>query len=481
MPAGKPVLFKKTLNKSPILPAGEAMAPSHAECREIGDSLRYTPWHRRLRYDPHRAPFDHSDFASNALHGGFIQRFPKIIRAIRQYILLLVSLLAFSGCASFVDMTRDLARDLADIDVAGLSGGLFGGETVVMTEEQIAQLATIPVARALWLNGIEESKATAFSPVVENGTVYAAGMNGYLVRFDSATGKQAGSVDTKRQLSGGVGAGEGMLLVGTFKGEVLAYDGKDGKILWTAQVSTEVLSPPQADSGIVAVRTGDGRIFSLDAATGKRKWIYQGATPSLTVRSFAGVMISRNMVFAGFAGGKLVAINLSNGSAGWEAVVSRPRGATELERITDITSLPVADERQICAVAYQGRVACFEIANGNQIWARDVSSNAGLAMDDNHVYVSEAGGAVVAYDKRDGASIWKQESLNGLRLSPPLVQGNHVVVGDSQGYVNLIRNDTGSIVARSATDEGAIITRPAALPDGFVVQTMKGGLYAFSI
>lgn len=481
MSAGQPV-FKKIPNKSPILPAGRTVAPSHAGCSKIGNALRRTSWHRGSRYDLYRVPCDHVDFAGNAFHDRPVQRFPGIIRVIWQHILLLLSLLALSGCASLVDMTRDLARDLSDIDVAGLSGGLFGGEAVVLTEEQIAQLATIPTARPRWLKSIgEESKATAFLPVVENDTVYAADPSGYLLRFDSVTGKEAGSIDTRRQLSGGVGAGEGMLLVGTFKGEVLAYDAKDGKLLWTAQVSTEVLSPPHADGGMVAVRTGDGRIFSLDAGTGKRKWIYQGATPSLTVRSFAGVLISQGMVFAGFAGGKLVAINSSNGSVRWEAVVSRPRGATELERITDITSLPVADERQICAVAYQGRVACFEVANGNQIWARDASSNAGLAMDDNHVYVSEVGGIVVAYDKRDGASIWKQELLQGLRLSAPLVQGDHVVVGDSQGYVNLVRKDTGSIVGRAATDEGAIITRPAALPDGFVVQTIKGGLYAFGI
>lgn len=400
---------------------------------------------------------------------------------IRWHILLLVPLLAFSGCVSLIDMTRDIARDLADIDVAGISGGLFGGETFELSPEQTAQLATVPGARPLWQNGIEESKAMGFMPVFENGAVYAAGLNGFLVRFDPTTGKQAGSVNTKHKLSGGVGAGEGMLLVGTFKGEVLAYDGKDGKALWTAQVSTEVLSPPRADSGSVVVRTGDGRIFSLDAGSGKRKWIYQGATPSLTVRSFAGVLISQGMVFAGFAGGKLVAINLANGGVAWEAVVSRPRGATELERMTDVTSLPVADEQQICAVAYQGRIACFEIANGNQIWARDVSSSAGLAMNNEYIYVSDAQGAVVAYNKRDGASIWKQDLLNGVKLSPPLIQDTHVVVGDSLGYVNLIRNDTGSIVARSATDGSAIVARPVSLPNGFLVQTMKGGLYAFSM
>ncbi|MEO7320453.1 MAG: outer membrane protein assembly factor BamB, partial [Nitrosospira sp.] len=391
------------------------------------------------------------------------------------------ALSVFSGCASVIDMTRDLARDLSDIDVAGISGGLLGSEVVALSPEQLAQLSAIPRAQPLWQNGLEESSAMGFSPVFENGAVFATGINGYLVRVDPVSGRQLGTVNTRRQLSGGVGSGNGLLLVGTLKGEVLAYGDKDGKVLWTAQVSSEVLSPPHANNGMVVVRTGDGRIFSLDADSGKRKWVYQGATPSLTVRSFAGVLISRDMVFAGFAGGKLVAINITNGSIVWEAVVSRPRGATELERITDITSLPVADEHQICAVAYQGRVACFEISNGNQIWARDVSSNAGLAMDNNYVYVSEDKGAVVAYDKRDGASIWKQELLNGIRLSPPLIQGTHVVVGDSQGHVNLLRNDTGSIVARSATDGSAIIARPASLSHGFLVQTMKGGLYAFSM
>ncbi|MEO8992047.1 MAG: outer membrane protein assembly factor BamB, partial [Nitrosospira sp.] len=277
----------------------------------------------------------------------------------------------------------------------------------------------------------------------------------------------------------GVGTGEGLLLVGTFKGEVLAFDEKSGNRLWKAQVSTEVLSPPHAANGMVVIRTGDGRIFSLEASSGKRKWIYQGATPSLTVRSFAGVLISHDTVYAGFAGGKLVAINSSTGSVAWEAAVARPKGATELERIADVTSLPVMDERQVCAVAYQGRVACFEITTGNQIWARDVSSNAGLAMDNHYVYVSENRGALVAYDKTDGTRIWTQSLLDGIRLSPPLVRDARIVVGDSLGYVNLIRNDNGAIVARSPTDEGAIVTRPVPLPDGFAVQTLKGGIYAY--
>jgi outer membrane protein assembly factor BamB len=142
--------------------------------------------------------------------------------------------------------------------------------------------------------------------------------------------------------------------------------------------------------------------------------------------------------------------------------------------------LPVIDGQRVCAVAYQGRVACFDAATGNQVWARDVSSNAGLAVDDHYIYVSEDRGAVTAYDKNDGTSVWRQELLVGLKLSPPLVRGDQVVVADSQGFVNVISKNDGNILGRAATDQTAIATRPVPLPNGVAVQTRKGGLYAFS-
>lgn len=374
---------------------------------------------------------------------------------------MLVLVLALAGCGTRLDF--------------------FSKKSSAINQEQaaqIAQLKTVAGARQLWQNSVGGSETVAFSPAVEKAAVYAADASGRLARFDPATGRQTWSVDTQHKLSGGVGSGYGLVLVGTIKGEVLAFD-EAGKALWKAQVSSEVLSPPQADDGVVVVRSGDGRIFGLEATSGKRKWVYQGPTPVLTVRSFAGVLISRGAVFAGFAGGKLAAISLANGNVGWEATVAQPRGATELERITDITSLPVLDNKQVCAVAYQGRVACFDIANGRQIWAQDASSNAGLAMDSDYVYVSEDRGAVAAYDKKNGASIWKQEKLGGIKLSAPLVQGERVVVGDAQGNISFLKHGDGAVVARSSTDGGAILTRPESLPNGFVVQTVKGGLYAF--
>ena len=352
-------------------------------------------------------------------------------------------------------------------------------EKVVIDEAELAALKALDRIPLKWKNRVGESEIAIFSLATYQDGLYAADEKGELTRFDSITGDQVWRNKTKQKFSGGVGFGDGMVLVGTSKGEVFAYN-ELGHSLWKAKVTSEVLSPPQADNGIVVVRTADSRVFGLDAVDGSRKWVYQGATPSLTVRSTAGVAISHGAVFAGFPGGKLAAMSMFNGNVGWEVAVSQPKGVTELERMTDITSTPVIDDRIVCAVAYQGRVSCTEINDGVQIWTRESSSNAGLAMDNDYVYVSEEDGVVAAYDKRSGAGMWKQSRLGSKNLSAPLVSGHYIVVGDDQGFVSLLRNYDGVVLARGATDDSPIKTAPQPIPNGFAVQTLKGGIYAFS-
>ena len=52
-------------------------APSRPGCSKIRRSLRCAPRHRSPSYDLRRVPRDHSDFDSNALRGGFVQRSPR--------------------------------------------------------------------------------------------------------------------------------------------------------------------------------------------------------------------------------------------------------------------------------------------------------------------------------------------------------------------------------------------------------------------
>jgi len=355
------------------------------------------------------------------------------------------------------------------------------GKPAVPPAELVAIKPTV-TPKVIWQGGAGTSDKNVFYPAPVGNIVYAANAAGEITGFDATKGGAVAKISAGQRLSGGVGAGGSMVFAGTARGEVLAFE-PQGKQVWKAQLTGEVLAPPMALDGVVVARSGDGRIYGLDTATGKRRWVYQRPTQvPLTVRTHAGLIIDRGGVFAGFAGGRLVALVLSNGNVAWEGIVATPRGATELERVADVTSLPAIDAQRVCAVAFQGRVACFDPSTGSVLWARDMSSIQGLALDARYLYLTDEKDAVVALDKTSGASIWKQDKMSGRRVSGPLPFGRYVVVGDYQGYVHLLSREDGSFAGRIATDGSAITAAPVALDmSSFLVQTRNGGVYAITV
>lgn len=318
-------------------------------------------------------------------------------------------------------------------------------------------------------------------PAVTPEAVFAANAKGMLYRLDRDTGKVVWRIKNTFAITGGVGAGEGLVLVGGEKGELAAYDEENGKLKWQVKVSSDVLSAPKVADGVVVVRTGNQRITGLSATDGSHLWLYERATPTLIVRSHAGVVIHKGLVYAGFAAGKLAAIGLNNGVVVWESSVSQPRGSTELERICDITSLPVVGDAQVCAVAFQGRLACFDAVQGGAMWTRDVGSDKGLALYGNVMYLTDTDSNVLAMDKSSGASIWKNDKLlmRGATAVYPL--DNYLLLGDYEGYLHVLNAEDGSFVSRRKTDGSAINIAPMLLGDGVLVQTSDGELYSVAI
>jgi outer membrane protein assembly factor BamB len=341
---------------------------------------------------------------------------------------------------------------------------------------ELQPISATATARIVWRESVGKGDDYVFVPAVVGASVYAASKDGTLMRLDD--GQKVWRINVGQTLSGGVGADGNTVAVGTPKGELLAFSADDGKPLWKAKATSEILAAPVLGDGMVVVRSGDNRLAAYDVADGKRKWIYQRPTPALSLRVTAGPVLADKYVFGGFPGGKLIAVSTSNGAQLWEGAVALPKGATELDRVADITSLPVIDGRDICAVAFQGRVACFDLGKGNLVWAREMSSAAGLAIDGRYVYVSDDKGAVHALDKASGASIWKQDKLFMRRVTAPLAIRGLIAVADVQGVVHFLNRDDGSFVARVTTD-GSPVTAPLLAQGGnLLVQTRGGGVYA---
>lgn len=388
-----------------------------------------------------------------------------VANVLRYWVVVLSLLL--SGCGGFSDLKEDVKE------------AMFGRES----DEPPAPLKDIKTTsemKLLWHVGVGASGDYDFIPAVDKNAVYAASQSGEVSRVDPVNGQVAWHVNSGETISGGVGAGEGLVLTGTNKGMVLAMDQKNGKLLWKSKVASEILSAPQIFGGVVVVRSGDSRIYGIDATDGKRKWVYERVTPTLSLRSSAGVVVdAQGVAFAGFAGGKLVAINTANGKVFWEASVALPKGATEIERIADVTSLPVFDGRYVYAAAFQGRVVGVDRASGQVVWNRDISSYKGLMSDGSMVYVTQSNGAVYALDYSTGKTFWRQGDLQYRQTTAPIGLGRYAAVGDLEGWVHMLSRDDGGFTARIKTDNSAVMPNLVSLGDGVILaQTRAGGLYA---
>jgi len=347
----------------------------------------------------------------------------------------------------------------------------------IMSEPANKPVAIAPIKASLsprigWSQSVGKAQGFVFRPAIYERRVYAISADGQLSILDEDSGRSMLKVDEKKRFSGGVEAGDGKVIAGTLKGEVVAMD-VNGKVVWTANVAGEVIAPAAVARKTVVIRTSDGRIFGFNLDDGKRKWVFQRASPSLLLRSDAGVLAVGQDVVTGYPNGKLLALDIDDGKLTWETTVALPRGATELERIADVAGLPVIDAGTVCAGAFQSKVSCFDIATRNQLWSRDLSTARALARDERNIYVVDDTSQVHALAKEGGASLWKQDKLRYRKLTSPLVFDRTIWVGDFEGYVHMLAPDTGEIIGRIRVDSSQI---DAMVPGngGVIVQTANG-------
>jgi outer membrane protein assembly factor BamB len=383
----------------------------------------------------------------------------------------LVALLAaalLGGCSTISSTTDTVA-------------GWFGiGKKRLAQPAPLTEFAPKRQLSKVWSTSPGEAGRGVFAPAVQGEVVYAAAESGRVVRINLQNGSETWRVDTGKKLSAGVGAGGGLVLVGGLKGELIALDAASGAKRWEVSVASVVVTPPAVDGDIVLVRTGNGHIHGLNAADGSRKWLYTRQLPALSLYGVSALSVKDGLAYAGYPGGKMAAIRVANGIQAWEASVSTPRGASELERVNDVVGMPAVDDKRVCAVTYQGRVACFDRVKGNMLWSRETSSDSGLSMDEYYVYVSDDKDAITAYDKESGRATWRQDKLANRQLTAPLSLGKYVVVADFEGYVHLISSEDGSFAARAQVD-GLTRATPVDIGPGIAVQSVKGGVTAFKL
>jgi outer membrane protein assembly factor BamB len=330
--------------------------------------------------------------------------------------------------------------------------------------------------RQSWSVSVGSGGGLGFFPTVVGDAIYAATPNGNVGKYDLLSGRVIWRTDAKADLTAGAGSDGTTTVVASSGGDVIAFD-DSGKLKWKVRASSEVSEPPLVGNGLAIVRTGDYRITAFDTRSGDRVWSVQRPGPPLALHTTSQMVMAEGLVIAGLPGGKMMAINAESGSVQWEGTVATPKGGSDLERLNDVVGAPRIIGSLMCAVAYQGRIVCFDVSQGGRtVWAKDFSGVVGLGADDTAVYAPDQHSVVYAFGLRDGTQLWKQDALRNRHLTAPVTLGQAVAVGDYDGYVHFLSRSDGQLLARLSVGGDQIKSPLQTTSQGVLVQTGNGNL-----
>lgn len=347
------------------------------------------------------------------------------------------------------------------------------------------------------VGGEARDRASKLVPVVAGGRVFAASADGIIMAIKPDDGKVIWRKDVRDYydksmrpmafadksdlITGGVGAGRDIIVIGTFGGDVIAINQSDGSLAWRSRATSEILAPPQVAGDRVVAQTIDGKVAAYNALDGTRQWVYSTSIPSLTLRGTSTPIVNGNMVIAGFANGRVAFIDLDKGIAGNDQRVAIAKGKSDLERLVDIDGQMVLDGTTLYVASYQGNIIAIDVSNGRVEWNKEASTVTGLAEGFGNIYMSGADGTLSAMAARDGDVRWKTEDLANRQLSTPAVISSYVAVGDFDGYIHLLAQSDGRFVGRVHADGDAIKSPMVVNGTRMYVQTRGGTLLAYDL
>ncbi|RDC52864.1 outer membrane protein assembly factor BamB [Acinetobacter sp. RIT592] len=308
----------------------------------------------------------------------------------------------------------------------------------------------------------------------DNGVVFAIDPKGEVSAFKGKQRLWQKKV-SKDNLSSGVEAAEGLVVVGNQKGQLFALDQQTGEQKWTAQLTGALLAPSLIHAGRVISVSNDGTVYAHEIATGAQVWTYNLPNVQFSLRGMAApvALDARNVLIAS-SNAYIYALDALSGVPKLQRRVAVSDGRSDIQRLVDIDGEPVVAGQFVVTTSYQGQVTVLDLASQQVVWSEEASSIQRPEVVGNGVFVAQTDGKIKAFEITSGQPLWENDQLLNRKLSNPVMLGTDLVVGDLDGVLHLIDPRTGQITGRSKTS--GEVRSLHVIDNQLYVSTRKGAL-----
>jgi outer membrane protein assembly factor BamB len=268
------------------------------------------------------------------------------------------------------------------------------------------------------------------SPALYNGAVYFGSGDGYVYALDSKTGQLKWKVHTNNVVHSSPAVADGLVYVGSWDSYLYALDAATGKEAWKFKTGEDpkifnqvgIQSSPAVVEGTVYFGCRDAHVYAVDAKTGQQKWSFSNHG-SWVINTPA---VHDGVVYFGTSDTALFRAH--------DALTGAERYKVQSSMF--IFSSPAIAGSMAYLGSFDGKLHAIDIKAGKQRWEfQTEASKANLpAMlgpdgkpDYRKIFTSDFWEDMVL-------AVHKLFSLGSI-VSSPVVDGNTIYVGSTDGYL----------------------------------------------
>ena len=174
-----------------------------------------------------------------------------------------------------------------------------------------------PVAHSIFKRTGGEIWAT---PVIADGKLLVASLDGYLYAIDLASGNEVWSFNSGNSLATTPVVEGDRVLVGGFDSKLYAVNIDSGELDWTFETENWIWGAPVVNSGIAYFGDFDGILHAVNVQNGTEAW---SLALDRGVLRGSPAILNNNLVI-GSDDGWLIGVNISNRERAWERDLGTP-------------------------------------------------------------------------------------------------------------------------------------------------------------
>lgn len=338
-----------------------------------------------------------------------------------------------------------------------------------------------------------DSAALLTQPLVSGGRVFALDARAELTATEAQTGRRLWSVDLRAEgerdavYPGGIAVEGDRIFAATGFGEAMALSVADGREIWRVRVPGPVRGAPTVINDQMYVVTLENRTLALSTVDGGRLWEHQGINEVAALLGGAAPAVSGSTVLTPYSSGELYALLAENGRVVWMENLSGARALNAISKLADIRGNPVIDRDLAFALSHAGRMAAIDLRTGARVWERPVGGVHMPWVAGDYLFITSLTGEVAALSRRDGRVRWvhrlppfrdMRDRTDPIQYAGPVLVGDRLLVGSSDGYVYSISPYTGDMLGRIRIGD-AVYVAPIVAEGTVYILSDDGTLHAY--